>query len=53
MGRLTVIIPSFNEEDNIDNTAKAIGSALDEAGIDFDLLLLNKIQYLILVLQFD
>ncbi len=41
MGRLTVIIPSFNEEDNIDNTAKAISSALDEAGIDFDLLFVS------------
>ena len=34
MGRLTVIIPSFNEEDNIENTAKVIGSTLDGAGID-------------------
>ena len=41
MGRLTVIIPSFNEEDNIDNTAKAIGSTLQEAGIDYDLLFVS------------
>ncbi|MBQ2184611.1 MAG: glycosyltransferase family 2 protein, partial [Lachnospiraceae bacterium] len=41
MSKLTVIIPSFDKEDNIDNTAKAIGSTLDEAGIDFDLLFVS------------
>ena len=41
MGRLTVIIPSFNEEDNIENTAKVIGSTLDGAGIDYDLLFVS------------
>ena len=41
MSRLTVIIPSFNEEDNIENTAKEISSVLDEAGVDFDLLFVS------------
>ena len=41
MGRLTVIIPSFNEEDNIKNTAKTIGDTLSEAGIDYDLLFIS------------
>ena len=43
MSRLTVIIPSFNEEDNIENTAKEISSVLDEAGVDFDLLFVYEI----------
>lgn len=41
MGRLTVIIPSFNEEDNIKNTAKTIGDTFSEAGIDYDLLFIS------------
>ena len=41
MGRLTVIIPSFNEEDNIENTAKTIGETLKGAGIDYDLLFVS------------
>ena len=41
MGRLSVIIPSFNEEDNIENTAKAIGDTLREAGIDYKLLFVS------------
>ncbi|MCR4696937.1 MAG: glycosyltransferase family 2 protein [Lachnospiraceae bacterium] len=41
MGRLSVIIPSFNEEDNIENTASVVGSVLKEAGIDYDLLFVS------------
>ncbi len=41
MGKLTVIIPSFNEEDNIKNTASVIGSTLSEAGIDYNLLFVS------------
>lgn len=41
MGRLTVIIPSFNEEDNIKNTAETIKSILTEAAIDYDLLFIS------------
>lgn len=41
MGRLSVIIPSFNEEDNIQNTAEVIGTTLSEADIDYDLLFIS------------
>lgn len=41
MGKLSVIIPSFNEEDNIENTAKVLGETLSEAGIDYDLLFVS------------
>ena len=41
MGKLTVIIPSFNEEDNIENTAKVIGDILQNADIDYDLLFVS------------
>ena len=41
MGRLSVIIPSFNEEDNIENTASVVGGVLKEAGIDYDLLFVS------------
>ncbi|MCQ2543070.1 MAG: glycosyltransferase family 2 protein [Lachnospiraceae bacterium] len=41
MSKLTVIIPSFNEEDNIKNTASVIGSTLSEAGIDYNLLFVS------------
>ncbi len=41
MKRLTVVIPSFNEEDNIQNTAKVISETLSEANIDYDLLFIS------------
>ena len=41
MGRLSVIIPSFNEEDNIENTASVVANVLKEAGIDYDLLFVS------------
>ena len=41
MGRVSVIIPSFNEEDNIQNTAEVIGTTLSEADIDYDLLFIS------------
>ena len=41
MGKMTVIIPSFNEEDNIENTAKVIGETLSGAGIEYDLLFVS------------
>ena len=41
MSRLSVIIPSFNEEDNIENTASVVGNVLKEAGIDYDLLFVS------------
>jgi len=41
MGKMTVVIPSFNEEDNIKNTAKVLGEVLGGAGIDYDLLFIS------------
>lgn len=41
MGRLTVIIPSFNEEENIKNTAETIKDILTEAAIEYDLLFIS------------
>ncbi len=41
MGKLTVIIPSYNEEDNIENTAKTIGETLQNADIEYDLLFVS------------
>ena len=41
MSRLSVIIPSFNEEDNIETTASVVGNVLKEAGIDYDLLFVS------------
>ena len=41
MSKLSVIIPSFNEEDNIENTASVVGNVLKEAGIDYDLLFVS------------
>ncbi|MCD7823928.1 MAG: glycosyltransferase family 2 protein [Oscillospiraceae bacterium] len=35
---LSVVIPSFNEEPNIQNTAKVISGVLDESGIDFEII---------------
>lgn len=41
MGKLTVIIPSFNEEDNIKNTAAVIGETLSTANIEYNLLFVS------------
>lgn len=41
MSKLSVIIPSFNEEDNIENTANTIGKILSEAGINYELLFIS------------
>ena len=41
MGKLTVIIPSFNEEDNIENTAKVIGETLAKENIEYNLLFVS------------
>ena len=41
MGHLTVVIPSFNEEGNIENTAEEIGRVLQDAGIEYDLLFVS------------
>ena len=41
MGHLTVVIPSYNEEENIENTAKTIGDILQSAGIEYDLMFVS------------
>ena len=37
MSLLSVVIPSYNEEENIESTAKTIGDILTDAGIDYEL----------------
>lgn len=41
MSHLTVVIPSYNEEENIESTARAIGDVLGEANIEYDLLFVS------------
>ena len=41
MSLLTVVIPSFNEQENIENTAKVIGETLQEANIEYELLFVS------------
>lgn len=38
---LSVILPSFNEEDNISNTAAVIGEVLEENEIDYELIFVD------------
>lgn len=38
---LSVILPSYNEEDNISNTASVISGVLDENSIDFELIFVD------------
>lgn len=41
MSLLSVIIPSYNEEENVENTAKVIGDVLSEAQIEYELLFIS------------
>lgn len=41
MSKLSVIIPSYNEESNIERTAKTLEEVLCEAGIDYELLFVS------------
>lgn len=41
MSLLTVVIPSFNEQENIENTARVIGDTLQEANIKYELLFVS------------
>lgn len=41
MGLLSVIIPSYNEEANIERTAETIGKVLSEAQIEYELLFVS------------
>lgn len=38
---LSVIIPAYNEQDNVENTAKVISGILDEAGIEYELMFVD------------
>lgn len=38
---LSVIIPSYNEEGNVENTANVVGSLLEENGIEYELVFVN------------
>lgn len=41
MSVLSVVIPSYNEEENIESTAKTIGDILTEADIDYELVFVS------------
>lgn len=41
MSLLSVIIPSYNEEENVENTASVIGGILEEAQIEYELLFIS------------
>lgn len=41
MSLLSVVIPAYNEQENIENTAKVISELLVKAGIDFEILFVN------------
>lgn len=41
MALLSVVIPSFNEEDNISNTASVLSSLLEQEKIDYELVFVN------------
>lgn len=41
MSLLSIIIPSYNEEQNISNTAKVLSSVLEEAAIDYELIFVS------------
>ncbi|MCQ2522721.1 MAG: glycosyltransferase family 2 protein [Lachnospiraceae bacterium] len=41
MALLSVVIPSFNEEENIENTASVLSKLLEENSIDYELVFVN------------
>ncbi len=41
MAKLSIVLPSYNEEANIANTASKLGSLLKEAAIDYELLFVS------------
>ena len=41
MAKLSIVLPSYNEEMNIENTAKALSELLREAQIEYELIFVN------------
>lgn len=41
MPLLSVVVPSFNEEENIENTSKVLSQILDDAKIDYEVVFVN------------
>ena len=38
---LSIVIPSYNEEGNVENTAKRVAEILEKNGIDYELIFVN------------
>lgn len=41
MALLSIVLPAYNEEQNIANTAKVLGDLLDVNGIDYELVFIS------------
>ena len=41
MALLSIVLPAYNEEQNIANTAKVLGDLLDANGIDYELIFIS------------
>ena len=41
MSLLSIVLPAYNEEQNIANTAKVLGELLDSHGIDYELVFIS------------
>ena len=41
MALLSIVLPAYNEEQNIANTAKVLGDLLDANGIDYELVFIS------------
>ena len=41
MSLLSIVLPAYNEEQNIANTAKVLGELLDRHGIDYELVFIS------------
>ena len=41
MALLSIVLPAYNEEQNIANTAKVLGELLDQNGIDYELVFIS------------
>ena len=41
MSLLSIVLPAYNEEQNIANTAKVLGELLEQHGIDYELVFIS------------